>query len=45
MKRDLAQTGNKKLRSSTVRTLQSNDSLLGLRSQLGPSATGFKSVH
>lgn len=43
MKRDLV--GNKKLRQSTVRELQNSDSLLALRANLGPTATGFESAH
>lgn len=45
MKRDLVETGNKKLRSSTVREMQSSTALLALRSNMGPSATGFESKH
>lgn len=44
-KRDLAQTGNMKLRPSTVRTLSNSDSLLALRSRMGASATGFESTN
>lgn len=44
-KRDLAQTGNKNLRSSTVRAIQTSECLLVLRNNLGPTATGFKSNH
>lgn len=44
-KRDLAKTGNGKLRSSTVRELQNSDSLLALRKNMGPTATGFQSKH
>lgn len=45
MKRDIAETGNKTLQSSTVRVLNDNSTLLALRKQLGPSATGFQSRH
>lgn len=45
MKRDLVETGNKKLRKSTVRELQNSNSLLALRKQMGPTAFGFHSKH
>lgn len=44
-KRDLVQTGNKKLRPSTVRTLQGGNALVALRSRMGSTATGFKTKH
>lgn len=44
-KRDLVQTGNKQLRTSTVRTIQSSESLLALRKNMGPTASGFQSKY
>lgn len=44
-KRDLAATGNTKLRSKTVETLRQSNSLLNLRTRMGASATGFNSKH
>lgn len=43
-KRDIAQTGNKKLRPSTANALN-DDTMLLLRKQMGPTAAGFKSKH
>lgn len=43
-KREIARTGNKTLRSSTVDALK-DDGLLLLRKQMGPTATGFNSKH
>lgn len=43
MKRDLAQTGNKRLRDSTLRALREKNSLQTLRTRMGVSATGFQS--
>lgn len=45
MKRDLVVTGNKGLRKSTVRELQNSDSLMALRANMGPTASGFASKH
>jgi hypothetical protein len=42
IKRDIAQTGNKKLPSKTVDAMN-DDSMILLRKQMGPSAAGFKS--
>lgn len=42
MKREMAQTGNQKLRSSTQNAMN-DDSLMLLRKRMGPSAAGFKS--
>lgn len=42
MKRDIVETGNHKLKSSTINAMN-DDSLLLLRNQMGPTATGFKS--
>lgn len=42
MKRDVAQTGNKNLKPTTVKAIN-NETLLLLRKQMGPSAAGFKS--
>lgn len=44
-KRDLVKTGNKKLRSETVKSLQESNVLLQLRNQIGATATGFQSKH
>lgn len=38
----MAETGNRKLRSSTADALN-DDTLLLLRKQMGPTATGFES--
>lgn len=43
MKRDVSNTGNKKLRPSTVRSMNNDNLLLALRKTMGPSATGFQS--
>lgn len=45
MKRDIAATGNKNLNPSTIRALGDDSTLLALRKQMGPSATGFQSGH
>lgn len=44
-KRDLTETGNRELRSSTVRALNDNALLLALRKNMGPTASGFSSKH
>lgn len=44
-KRDVAATGNRNLRSSTIRALKDDTLLLALRKNMGPSASGFKSKH
>lgn len=44
-KRDLVKTGNKELRSKTIQTLRDSNALLGLRTRMGPVATGFHSPH
>lgn len=41
--RDLKQTGNVRLQSSTIRTLNDDTDLLALRGLMGPTATGFRS--
>lgn len=43
-KREVAQTGNQNLRSSTIKSLN-DDTMLLLRKQLGPTASGFQSKH
>lgn len=45
LKREMAQTGNRPLRSSASRELRNTDTLLALRKQMGPTATGFESKH
>lgn len=45
MKRDMVETGNKNLKTSTIETLNNENSLLTLRKQIGPTATGFQSKH
>lgn len=44
-KRDLVQTGNRRLSSKTVDTLRDSNVLLQLRNRIGPTATGFQSPH
>lgn len=44
-KRDIAETGNRNLRSSTIRALKDDTLLLTLRKNMGPTATGFTSKH
>lgn len=43
--RDLQQTGNKKLQSSTVASLRDSNVLQQLRARIGATATGFQSPH
>lgn len=44
-KRDMSETGNKKLRSLTIEALRDTNSLQKLRSRMGVSAIGFQSSH
>lgn len=44
-KRDLVQTGNKRLRSRTIDSLRETNILVELRKRLGATGTGFESKH
>lgn len=44
-RRELVQTGNKKLSSRTIESLRETNMLQQLRNRMGASATGFRSPH
>lgn len=44
-RRELVQTGNKKLSSRTVESLRETNTLQQLRNRMGPTGTGFRSPH